>query len=467
VALGLATTRASGAGTTTTGTTTTTAATTTAATPSYAGLATSSLPTSCVGAGAAAVVPPSHAVIAAGTPASSLGPSGYPGSGSVVGFGSSSVSGSGCAGTTVTLTSVSLFGGAVTAASVAATGGRGTVSGLEIDGAAVSLGAGQAIAVDGWGLLTLGDSFGRLTAPLVLLLTQAHDGLLAGTRIAVAFAAAPKPVVKPRASRQASPSSRSGPGTPAKPGASGAKGTERHAAKAPPDFPASTNPFMVSGRLPDGARDNPVVSTAMRYLGVHYQWGGASPQTGFDCSGLVTYVFGQLGVSLPHYAAAQWYSPDTVWVSPHHLQAGDLVFFTGADGTRKAPGHVGIYIGDGYLIDAPHTGSFVQIDSLNDSWFANEYVGARRIVSQLLDTRRRPHLPESGASAGGILLDFPSPLRLDPLGESLQVAAAAPAASLASRASLTWGGSVLGGLLVLLMAGGLLFRRRRRPAIEI
>ena len=200
----------------------------------------------------------------------------------------------------------------------------------------------------------------------------------------------------------------------------------------------------------------------MQYLGVPYKWGGASPETGFDCSGLVKYVFAQLGLSLPHYAAAQWYFPGSVWVPPERLRPGDLVFFTGSDGTRKAPGHVGIYVGDGYLIDAPHTGSFIQIDSLHESWFANEYVGARRIVSRLLDTRPRQH-----ASGAGGLPGFPSPLTIDPLGESLDVAAAVPAARVASHASLTWTGGALGGVLLVLLAGGLLFRRHRRPAIEI
>jgi cell wall-associated NlpC family hydrolase len=124
----------------------------------------------------------------------------------------------------------------------------------------------------------------------------------------------------------------------------------------PPDYPSSPYPFLAGGGLALATQDNPVVSIAMKYLGIPYKWGGDRPKTGFDCSGLVQYVFAQLGVYLPHYAAAQYYSPDAVWVSPTRLQPGDLVFFTGSDGTRKAPGHVGIYVGDGYLIDAPHTG---------------------------------------------------------------------------------------------------------------
>jgi peptidoglycan DL-endopeptidase CwlO len=108
---------------------------------------------------------------------------------------------------------------------------------------------------------------------------------------------------------------------------------------------------------------------ALDYLGVPYLWGGSTP-TGFDCSGLVTYVYAQLGVPLPHFAAAQWDYGVPVAVS--QLQAGDLVFFDALD-------HVGIYIGDNLFVDAPHTGAFVRVDSLSEPWYAKKYVGARRI----------------------------------------------------------------------------------------
>jgi cell wall-associated NlpC family hydrolase len=67
----------------------------------------------------------------------------------------------------------------------------------------------------------------------------------------------------------------------------------------PPDYPASPYPFLADGRLRPDAGVDAVVSIAMGYLGVPYKWGGASPKAGFDCSGLVQYVFAQLGVSLP------------------------------------------------------------------------------------------------------------------------------------------------------------------------
>ena len=119
------------------------------------------------------------------------------------------------------------------------------------------------------------------------------------------------------------------------------------------------------------ARYGGVVGIAMQYLGIPYLWGGASPTTGFDCSGFAMYVFAQLGVSLPHHAASQYTMG--VPVSRDQLQAGDLVFFNGL-------GHMGIYIGGGQFIHSPHTGDVVKISSLSDSWYAATYVGARRIL---------------------------------------------------------------------------------------
>jgi cell wall-associated NlpC family hydrolase len=113
-----------------------------------------------------------------------------------------------------------------------------------------------------------------------------------------------------------------------------------------------------------------VVSIAMQYLGVPYVWGGASPSTGFDCSGFVMYVFAQIGVSLPHHAASQYNYG--VPVSRDQLAPGDLVFFDGL-------GHVGIYIGNGQFIHAPHTGDVVKISSLYESWYSATYYGARRL----------------------------------------------------------------------------------------
>ena len=121
-----------------------------------------------------------------------------------------------------------------------------------------------------------------------------------------------------------------------------------------------------------GDRYGSVVGIAMQYLGTPYVWGGESP-SGFDCSGLVAYVYAKVGVSLPHSTYAQWSYPNAVSVSRSQLEPGDLVFFYGL-------GHVGIYVGGGSFIHAPHTGSVVRIDSLNGAGYSSAYVGAKRIL---------------------------------------------------------------------------------------
>jgi peptidoglycan DL-endopeptidase CwlO len=119
---------------------------------------------------------------------------------------------------------------------------------------------------------------------------------------------------------------------------------------------------------PPPATHGGVVGIAMQYLGTPYVYGGASP-SGFDCSGFIMYVFAQVGVSLPHNAAAQ-YGQGTP-VDRSQLQPGDLVFFNGL-------GHAGIYVGGGSFIHSPHTGDVVKISSMS-GWYASTYVGARRI----------------------------------------------------------------------------------------
>ncbi|HYY64257.1 MAG TPA: C40 family peptidase [Gaiellaceae bacterium] len=143
---------------------------------------------------------------------------------------------------------------------------------------------------------------------------------------------------------------------------------------APPTIaglPVVTEPLL--GVLPPangiGGR---AVAVAARYLGVPYLWGGASPLTGFDCSGLTMYAYAQVGIHLTHYTGAQF--REGTPVPPTALQPGDLVFFDA--GAFGVPGHEGMYIGGGLFIQAPHTGDVVRISSLSE--YANRYVGAVR-----------------------------------------------------------------------------------------
>jgi cell wall-associated NlpC family hydrolase len=110
------------------------------------------------------------------------------------------------------------------------------------------------------------------------------------------------------------------------------------------------------------------VRIAASELGVPYRYGGSSP-SGFDCSGLVAYVYAKLGISLPHNAAAQYSYGRSV--DRGHLKPGDLVFFHGL-------GHVGLYIGHGRIIHAPQSGERVSIQSLASR--SGSVEGARRLT---------------------------------------------------------------------------------------
>jgi cell wall-associated NlpC family hydrolase len=131
----------------------------------------------------------------------------------------------------------------------------------------------------------------------------------------------------------------------------------------------------VTAATPEGASVVPpsgysgVVGVAMSELGTPYQWAGSAPG-GFDCSGLVMYAYSKMGVSLPHSSYAMW--GDGASVPKDQLQPGDIVFFDGL-------GHVGLYIGGGEFVHAPHTGTDVQVSSLDSGSYASSYVGARRV----------------------------------------------------------------------------------------
>jgi len=117
---------------------------------------------------------------------------------------------------------------------------------------------------------------------------------------------------------------------------------------------------------PGGSGNSAVVAIAQRYLGVPYVYGGASP-SGFDCSGLVMYCYAQVGVGLSHGATDQQRASTPVPLSA--LQAGDLVFF----GSASYSYHVGIYVGGGSMIHAPHTGSVVGYGSISGAWIGGRF----------------------------------------------------------------------------------------------
>ncbi|UCE23022.1 MAG: C40 family peptidase [Candidatus Aminicenantes bacterium] len=116
-----------------------------------------------------------------------------------------------------------------------------------------------------------------------------------------------------------------------------------------------------------------IVATAKRFLGIPYAWGGASPSEGFDCSGLTMTVYRINGLNLPHSSRAQYKTGTPV--SKSRLRKGDLVFFATRRGRRVS--HVGIYTGNNQFIHAPGNNKRVQTESLSNSYFRENYVGAR------------------------------------------------------------------------------------------
>jgi murein DD-endopeptidase MepM/ murein hydrolase activator NlpD len=508
-AFGAASALADGTTTTSTGTTTTTAA------PTYAPLSSAYLGARCVGAGAAAISVPGGKVLTLGTPASSSGPSAYPTDSPAVAFGYSAASGSGCTRTHVVLGSVSLFGGFVTASSVQSKHGKGTVSGLVIDGSPVSLGAGQSALVGFWGQLTLGKTVGRVTAPLSVLLLKRHWNLPAGTTISVAFAATPLPVSKSRTTHDTSTGSQatgttadSGSQSQSQPGDSKKKHKHKHKKPVPQPLtvtpPLGFRPSHYVFPVDDGA--SYVDTYGANRNDVYDGWHHGDDLFARLGTPIVAVANGKLSLvgwnrlggwrlwltdgdgNSFYYAHLAGYSR---WVLSHpNVRAGQVVGFLGRTGDAfTTPPHLHFEIHPQTLLSLGYDGAVDPTDYLK-KWRtvrvpAKEMpqpaklkapVGtpeqeAAVVWRELLVARHLPLTAPTGLSVGGAL-PFPQPRAFEASGVSgpqiallRRTAARVPA----SEDMSPWlGGGLGGGAVVLALSVGAFFnvRRRRRTAEE-
>ena len=142
--------------------------------------------------------------------------------------------------------------------------------------------------------------------------------------------------------------------------------------------PVSNPEPAPSAALPPARRSEALLQ-ALLALGLDYRYGGNSPVTGFDCSGLVAHVYLEAwNIRLPRTSSAQ--SKAGAPVSLAELQAGDLVFY---DTLKRPYSHVGIYLGDGKFVHAPKTGARVRVESVKSAYWAQRFNGARRIEPPL------------------------------------------------------------------------------------
>lgn len=151
----------------------------------------------------------------------------------------------------------------------------------------------------------------------------------------------------------------------------GCGSTHHGTVRSPP--PARSWPTV---KVDDPAAVNAVLMRALGLVGTPYRYGGNTPEGGFDCSGLVTYVYrDMLDLRLPRTSRelAQAQGPR---IAPDRLAPGDLVFF----GAGSEVSHVGIYVGEGRFVHAPSTGGTVRVDSLDGPWWRDHYSGARRVI---------------------------------------------------------------------------------------
>jgi cell wall-associated NlpC family hydrolase/murein DD-endopeptidase MepM/ murein hydrolase activator NlpD len=166
--------------------------------------------------------------------------------------------------------------------------------------------------------------------------------------------------------------------------------------EAPPVAPDATLDAATAGAELDAApQAKKALAVAKQYLGTPYQWGGATPETNFDCSGLMQWSYKQVGIDVPRVTYDQVNVGEKI-AAVDDLEAGDMVFFQDASGDMH---HVGMYIGEHKFIHAPHTGDVVKVSSLDESYYAGQFAGGRRMVAAVPEAAA-PAAPAAPAVAG-------------------------------------------------------------------
>jgi hypothetical protein len=207
-----------------------------------------------------------------------------------------------------------------------------------------------------------------------------------------------------------------------------------HAAGPPPTVEDAAQPGADAAAQAAAAPTDPVqvrelaaMAVAKKYLGTPYQWGGESPSTGFDCSGLMQYAYHQAGVDLPRVAEDQFNVGEHI--GRDQLEPGDLVFFQDSTGYIH---HVGMYIGGGKFMHAPHTGDVVKISKLGEPYYSGQFAGGRRVgglASAGTPLPATPKIPVAGpvpqTSLAGAAPQVPVPA----VSPAADVAAAQPSGS--------------------------------------
>jgi cell wall-associated NlpC family hydrolase len=152
------------------------------------------------------------------------------------------------------------------------------------------------------------------------------------------------------------------------------------------------------GTQHEGAQARQALALAEGQLGRPYRWGGSSPETGWDCSGLVQWAYRKVGIELPRVTEDQVNAPGGQHIDRRHLLPGDLVFFRDKTGDVH---HVGISMGGDRFIHAPHTGGVVYESSLDEPYYRDEFIGGRRFAAAVTgdrshDVQRLPAVKRPG-----------------------------------------------------------------------